>query len=265
MNTTFAKHKLFDGINIKIWLGLTLAAAFFPIMAMPYSFSVSGQSFPALSELLKTALTGFIVNSLIYAVFVYLGLRISKKIGIEPVPVLLGKTKLKENLKLSIILGILVGLVIIVLDKLVFPISVLPVKEGVSLETSIPGPLYGFLASFTGGITEEVQLRLFFVPFFCLVIIGTMKVLKLTKTWKHTEKTVWTAIILASILFGLGHLPATAAVMDIKAIVVIRAILLNGVGGIVFGWLFYKKGLEHAMISHFSADIVLHILLPLLG
>lgn len=263
MNIASIKQKLFNGVNAKWWLVLTLAAAFFPIMAMPYSFSVSGQSIPALPELLKTALTGFVINSLIYAVFVYFGLRISKKIGIEPTPILSGKTKLKENLKLSVILGLLAGLAIIALDKLVFPISILPVKEGVSFETHTPGPFFGFLASFTGGITEEVQLRLFFVPFFCLVIIGVMRVLKLTKTWKYTNKVVWLAIILVSILFGLGHLSATAAIMDITSLVILRAVLLNGVGGIIFGWLFYRKGLEHAMISHFSADIVLHVLLPL--
>jgi membrane protease YdiL (CAAX protease family) len=38
--------------------------------------------------------------------------------------------------------------------------------------------------------------------------------------------------------------------------------LLNGIGGVVFGWLYWKKGLESAMIAHFSADIVLHVLLP---
>jgi membrane protease YdiL (CAAX protease family) len=42
--------------------------------------------------------------------------------------------------------------------------------------------------------------------------------------------------------------------------VVTRAIVLNGVGGIGFGYLYMKHGLEAAMISHFSADIILHVL-----
>ena len=45
--------------------------------------------------------------------------------------------------------------------------------------------------------------------------------------------------------------------------VIVRAIVLNAVGGIIFGWLYWKKGLESAMISHFSADIVLHVIVPL--
>jgi membrane protease YdiL (CAAX protease family) len=40
-------------------------------------------------------------------------------------------------------------------------------------------------------------------------------------------------------------------------------VLLNGVGGLVFGWFFCKHGLESAMLAHFGADLVLHALAPL--
>ena len=69
-----------------------------------------------------------------------------------------------------------------------------------------------------------------------------------------------TANILAAVLFGLGHLPATATFLPLTPLVITRAILLNGIGGMIFGWLYWKRGLEAAMVSHFSADIVLHVL-----
>jgi len=75
---------------------------------------------------------------------------------------------------------------------------------------------------------------------------------------------IWSSIICISIVFGLGHLPVTSAFADINAFVVTRAIVLNGIGGIVFGWLYWKKGLEAAIISHFSADVILHFLIPLI-
>lgn len=31
---------------------------------------------------------------------------------------------------------------------------------------------------------------------------------------------------------------------------------------VIYGWLYWKKGLESAMIAHFSTDIVLHMLIP---
>jgi len=67
------------------------------------------------------------------------------------------------------------------------------------------------------------------------------------------------------VLFGLGHLPATAELVPLSSLVVTRAVVLNGVLGVVAGYLYWRQGIEMAMLCHFSADIVLHVLLPLLG
>jgi len=58
-------------------------------------------------------------------------------------------------------------------------------------------------------------------------------------------------------------LPATALLVPLTQLVITRAIILNGLVGIVFGWLYWKRGLEAAMVSHFAADIILHLLLAL--
>jgi membrane protease YdiL (CAAX protease family) len=84
-----------------------------------------------------------------------------------------------------------------------------------------------------------------------------------TKDGKPTAIIFWIANILAAILFGIGHLPAASLILPLTTLVVIRIVLLNAVGGIVFGWLYQKHGLESAMIAHFSADLVLHVLLAL--
>jgi hypothetical protein len=36
--------------------------------------------------------------------------------------------------------------------------------------------------------------------------------------------------------------------------------LLNGIAGLVFGWLYWRNGLVAAMVAHTSADVVLHVL-----
>jgi hypothetical protein len=54
-----------------------------------------------------------------------------------------------------------------------------------------------------------------------------------------------------------------ALLAPLTALVVIRTVVLNGLIGIVCGWLYWKRGLESAMISHFSADLILHVLLAL--
>ena len=114
-----------------------------------------------------------------------------------------------------------------------------------------------FLASFYGGITEEIIMRLFLMS--SLVWIG----LKFSKRTENPHPIfVWIAIILAAVIFGLGHLPVTATLTELTPIVITRGILLNGIGGIIFGWLFWKKGLEAAIIAHFTTDIMILIILP---
>jgi membrane protease YdiL (CAAX protease family) len=87
----------------------------------------------------------------------------------------------------------------------------------------------------------------------------------LSKTAAGTpsDAVFWIANVLAAVLFGLGHLPATSLQVPLTPLVVTRAVVLNGLLGIVFGWLYWKRGLEAAIISHFSADLVLHVLLAL--
>ena len=118
--------------------------------------------------------------------------------------------------------------------------------------------LNGLLASFYGGIAEELQLRLF------LMTLMVWLVARLRRR-KPGDAAFHVAIVLAAVLFGVGHLPAAAHIWGLDAIVVLRTIVLNAVIGIACGWLYWRRGLEMAILAHFSADIVLHVLMPLLG
>ena len=75
----------------------------------------------------------------------------------------------------------------------------------------------------------------------------------------------WGANVVAAVLFGLGHLPATAALLPLTPLIVVRAVVLNGVAAIPFGWLFRRRGIEIAMAAHFTTVIVLHVILPLVA
>ena len=116
--------------------------------------------------------------------------------------------------------------------------------------------LAGFFASFYGGIAEEVQLRLFFVTLLawglCLLNGGT-----------RLRWHLLLAVAVAALAFGVGHLPAAAKLWPLDAIVVARTLVLNGLAGLVFGWFYVRHGLESAMLSHFCADLVLHVAAPL--
>ena len=49
----------------------------------------------------------------------------------------------------------------------------------------------------------------------------------------------------------------------LTTLIIIRAVVLNGLLGLAFGYLYWKRGLESAMVAHFSADLLLHVALAL--
>jgi membrane protease YdiL (CAAX protease family) len=51
-------------------------------------------------------------------------------------------------------------------------------------------------------------------------------------------------------LFAAGHLPAVAAQLDLTPAIVARTLVLNGVAGLLYGWLFWRRHLEAAMVAH---------------
>jgi hypothetical protein len=117
----------------------------------------------------------------------------------------------------------------------------------------------GFLASFYGGIAEEVECRLFLVTSLVWLLARCNR--RVARSWMFVL-----AIVLAALLFGAGHLPAAFATgMAHAPLPIARIVLLNALIGVVTGSLFWKYGLEHAMLAHFCADLVLHVAAPLAG
>jgi membrane protease YdiL (CAAX protease family) len=244
-------------INWKLFFKLLIASAITSLMVLPYALTLSSSAIVITPVLL---IAQIIQSLVLYSIAIFLGLLLCKRVGFK-MPILEGLLKgreasnyLKSILGISIGLGVLAG-VLIILFSLPFgslSSSFLQAEVAVSTWKSL-------LASFYGGISEEILLRLCLMT---LLVWATFKIKK-TKDGLPTVIGVWLAIIISSILFGLGHLPVTSAITAITPIVVIRAIVLNGIGGVIFGWLYWKKGLEAAMISHFSADIVIHVILPI--
>lgn len=78
--------------------------------------------------------------------------------------------------------------------------------------------------------------------------------------WILRGHAIWLAIVIAAVLFAAGHLPAVAAVSPLTTALIARTLVLNSLAGIAFGWLYWRCGLEAAMVAHFSADLVIHVI-----
>ena len=64
------------------------------------------------------------------------------------------------------------------------------------------------------------------------------------------------ANVVSALLFAAGHLPVNEMMFGLTPMIVLRCILLNGVFGLAFGWLYRRYGLRYAMIAHGGCHIV---------
>jgi len=266
------KFKLNRTFPRKVYLLLVLLTLLTNIVVQPYQLTLQGKSFEP-SNLLSI-LWSVLLNTIIYSVFAAIGLYLATRtgLGLPFIEGLFPKSEhwinFKRVLLISIIAGVVTVVLVVVIDQLIFSPTVLeeltaqgmdPTKQ----ESIHPEWWQSLLASLYGGITEEIQLRLFLL---------TLLAWLASRVWRGKDGrpdlgVLWTATIVSSIIFGLGHLPMLTANLksmglSITPILIASTITTNGLGGIILGWLYWARGLESAMIAHFTADIVLHMILP---
>lgn len=156
---------------------------------------------------------------------------------------------LRPHLPLAFVSGLIFAVVVLGLDQLMDPfanaemIGEMP-NEGNPFAQLLLGLLYG-------GITEELLLRWGFMSL--LAWLGW----RVLQRGQGTPRPalMWAAIILAAILFGVGHLPALAGIVVLTPLLIFRTILLNALGGLLFGWLFWRRNLETAMVAHAATHV----------
>lgn len=103
-----------------------------------------------------------------------------------------------------------------------------------------------------GGITEEIFMR---YGLMTLIVWLGVKLFKGTKPLVY-----WIGIILSSLIFAVGHFPIVFQIIESPSIILIGYVLIgNSIGGLVFGWLYWKKGLESAFLAHIFAHVTMVI------
>jgi membrane protease YdiL (CAAX protease family) len=247
-------------INWQIFFMLLILSLLSVFAVFPYILTLQGETLKQTGVSIPIIfLLQLIQFSIISSITIFVGLFLIKKINFH-LPLLETITShknyqkvIKDTLPLSVLLGIITAVLIYVTDFL-FTFQ----GSAISTSQSIAPIWQKLLAAFYGGITEEILMRLFLMTLFIWISM------KITGKSQPTQIGIIISILLAAIIFGLGHLPITASLTMITPIIVVRAIILNGIGGIIFGWLYWKKGLEAAIIAHFTADIFLLTILPLL-
>lgn len=258
--------------NWKVFLvlvGLIIPAAF---AIVPFSvhqlnvYSETGSNAPGWPVLAINAA----IDALIVCVLGGVGLAVANYIGLG-MPFVEGwvkhnpvSSRFRNAVAIGWIAGVGFALAIIILGNIVFRPPMLALFEEIGYKVSeqaVTPPMYGFLAAFSAGVREEATFRLF-----GLSLLAWLGGLLFQDPDGRPKLTVlWTANILFALAFGAAHLPTAEAMgLPINTLVVTHTLVINGLAGLVLGWLFWTFGLETAMLAHFLGDVVIYALLPII-
>lgn len=161
----------------------------------------------------------------------------------------------EKSFGVAALLGALGGLVIIGLDTAFAPFMTPPLRS-----VPQPTPLQGLLASVYGGISEEVLMRLGATTMFAW-LVGKF----VGREGRGRTLSLTLGVFFGALLFGVAHLPVGFTIWPPSGIVVARILVLNAVVGLLAGMVYVRRGLEHAVVLHWAADIMLYVLRPILA
>ena len=105
-----------------------------------------------------------------------------------------------------------------------------------------------------GGITEELLLRWGMMT---LLVWAAWRLLQRREGGPKPAYVV-AAIVVSSLVFGVGHLPVAYLILpEATAALTLYVIVANSVFGLIAGYLYWKRGLESAMIAHMLTHVLL--------
>ncbi len=244
--------------------GLVGIAAIAPLVARQTSTLLGDNlaSAPLLPVLIGAALTQ---TTVLVGIAVAAGVALAPRLGLRSHLVEKGSNgtpvlrALRPEVPMAVAGGIAAFALITGLDLLLKPfmLDAWQSMQGLVTHTDVASIVGGL---FYGGIVEEILLRW-----------GVMTLLAWAG-WRMLQHgngiprpaIIWTANIVAALLFGAGHLPITATVTTLTPLVIVRALLLNGIGGVIWGWLYWRKSLEQRWSSHATYHVCATIVALLL-
>ena len=246
----------------KVSFTVLLLFIFGAIINMPFSREVKNLAIEAgkkditlnesiFSELLTIGISGLILGSIL----VFIGLWVSSNANLgapliaryfsnKPMSEIIDR----EAILSSIFLSVIIALILLVLFEIQSDVYPVPNK------LPRPSKLYYLIVAFSAGITEEIMFRLGLMSFIVTVI----------HSFKSADNpgngTVWAAIIISALFFGLMHLPLSNNFVDLTPFTLAVTMLGNLITGSTFGWIFWKRGLLVAILSHIVFDLVFHVI-----
>jgi hypothetical protein len=217
--------------------------------------ATAGSEMPFHPLLIK--LLSIVQPAILLSIAIFIGIQLARHVGLSaPAAEALAQgnsfiSALKPQVLPGLIAGFIAGVAILSSWLMFRPI--LPsvfVTRAERLNSSMPlltRLLYG-------GITEELLLRWGLLT---LLVWAAWRIFQGTRGSPRTIYFV-IAIVISSVVFGIGHLPLVSALeVDFTLPIVAFIVLANSLFGLIAGYLYWQKGLEAAIIAHMSTHVVI--------
>ena len=202
-------------------------------------------------------LVAIIQPAVLTSLAVLIGIWLAPKVGLHaPVAAAIAERRLiMRELRPQIVPGVVAGLVsgVAIIAAWVIAKPFLPeafVLRSLEFNKFIPPPV----RILYGGFTEEILLRWGVMTF----LVWLMRRIFQRDSNDVRAIFVVVAIVISAVVFGLGHLPIASALAGGLTIPIVAYVVsANSLFGIVAGFLYWRRGLEAAMIAHMLAHVVL--------
>lgn len=216
----------------------------------------AGMQLPEFTPLLKVL--SLLQPAVLLSIAVLLGVVLASKVGLaSPVAeAAAGGGQIGAALKPQILPGILGGIaggvsivLISLLTKPFLPAELFARISGLGNLLPLPTRLL------YGGFTEELLLRWGFMS---LLAWAAWRIFQ-KGLGKPKAAFFVAAILISALLFAIGHLPLAFLLMGKPSAALISFVIAgNSAFGLIAGCLYWKKGLESAMLAHMVTHVVLY-------
>jgi hypothetical protein len=232
---------------------------FVPGGSMDMSAAFSGAAGPQMPAW-QIALGNAGIILVLYAGLGLIGLVLTRKLG-WPGIYRVGASR-RELFLHPLVYGVAVGLILVIVDLLA--------QQFTSFEGfAHPAFPASILASLSAAIGEEIMFRLFMMSLWAALLSWLSP--RLLPGRQTGDTIFWIANLIGALTFAASHLGTAMILAGVSSpaalhpVMLAEMMVLNGLLGLVAGWVFRRDGLLAAAGVHFWADIIWHVLFGLLG
>lgn len=244
---------------LSIFISIYAALALVTYLFIPIEQITFDQSIPSLLTSIPRWLFGIATALLVIILYGLLGLAgfwFSSQLGLPRIYRI--GSGWRNWVLTPMIWGLAIGALMVVADKIIASVG------GVK---GIPHPAFPFsiIASASAGIGEEILFRFFVMGLWAYLLNLILK------SHGGTKVALWVANLIAALIFSASHIPAAMLLLGVKSPAelpiptIIELVILNSLVGLVAGDRYIRYGLVAAIGIHFWAEIVWHVLWPLIA